>query len=120
MCSLILFSRHSLLASELLRSLLLELRPEGKGQAVVVVGVLEDSQADRSGVLPGQKLVAISDPIRPGSMWSLGDRPSLRFVRDIFNAMRNKDVELELTSVALYASFAEAALRAGMEFPWCA
>ena len=52
------------MASELLRSLLLELRPEGRGQAVVVVGVLEGSQADRTGVMPGQKILAISDPIR--------------------------------------------------------
>ena len=39
--------RHYLRASELQRSLLLEVLPEGKGQAVIVVGVLEGSQADQ-------------------------------------------------------------------------
>ena len=52
---------------------------------------------------------------RPESMWSLGDRPSLRFVRDIFNSMRNKDVELEFTSDSVYESFVGPALRAGKE-----
>ena len=43
-------------------------------------------------------------------MWPLSDRPSLRFVRDIFSAMRNKDVEVELTAEAVYKAPAEVAV----------
>lgn len=56
--------RYLLVASALKRSLLLEVLPEGKGQAIIVVGVEEASEADKVGIVPGQKLLAISDPIR--------------------------------------------------------
>jgi len=89
-------------ANELQRSLLLDVLPEGKGQALVVVGVLEGSQADAAGIIPGQKILSISDPIRQDEMWSVGDRPSLRFFKDTLQVMRNKDVTIELSKSALY------------------
>ena len=60
---------------------------------------------------------------RPGDMWSLGDRPSLRFVKDILNAMRNKDVEIKLTAEPMYDSPAEPVVSqsgvGGMPVPAC-
>ncbi|KAG1679169.1 hypothetical protein FOA52_000525 [Chlamydomonas sp. UWO 241] len=94
----------SLEASALRVSLLLELLPEGRGQAVVVTGVLEGSEADKAGIVPGQKLLAVSDPIRPGEMWSCGDRPSLRFVKDTFTATRNKTIQIELSAKPLFTA----------------
>lgn len=124
-------------ASDLTRSLLLEIYPEGKGQAVVIVGVLEGSEADKvrakpadipqpcawlalrhpalpvqAGILPGQKIIAISDAIRPDTLWPLGSRASLRFVKDTFSMMRNKDVGLQL-SPPTYTAFAGTVSDAG-------
>ncbi|GAX83782.1 hypothetical protein CEUSTIGMA_g11207.t1 [Chlamydomonas eustigma] len=96
-------------ANELQRSLLLEVLPEGKGQALIIVGVLEGSQADKAGIVPGQKILSISDPIRQGEMWSMGDRPSLRFFKDTLQAMRNKEVAIELSKAALYSARPEQA-----------
>jgi hypothetical protein len=56
----------------------------------------------KAGVVPGQKLISISDPIRPDQQWSLQDRPSLRFVKDLINANRNKDLSIEMSAKALY------------------
>lgn len=46
-------------------------------------------------------------------MWTLNDKPSLRFVKDTITALRNKEVQLRLTSTAVYTSQAYAAIDAG-------
>mmetsp|Transcript_33110 Transcript_33110/g.98475 ORF Transcript_33110/g.98475 Transcript_33110/m.98475 type:complete len:348 (-) Transcript_33110:757-1800(-) len=91
-------------ANPLRSSLLLQLLPEGRGQAVVVVGVLEGSEADKVGIVPGQKVVSISDPVRPDEMWPLNDRPSLRFVKDTLAAMRSKRVKVEFSALPLFTA----------------
>ncbi len=50
---------------------------------------------EQLGVQRGQKLNALSDPIRYGTMWSLEDRPSLRFVVDTFKMRRSSPIDLE-------------------------
>lgn len=46
------------------------------------------------GVRRGQRLLALSDPLRYGQMWSLLDRPSLRFVIDTFKMRRSSPIDL--------------------------
>lgn len=71
-----------------------EVLAEGKGQAVVVVDVTKDSEAFEAGIVRGQKLVGVSDPVRDSEVWELGDRPSIRFVRDAIRARRMGYVQL--------------------------
>ena len=51
----------------------------------------------QAGVLQGQRLYEISDPIRADEMWVLNDRPSLRFVRDAFSMRRSPTIDLVLS-----------------------
>ncbi len=51
----------------------------------------------QAGVLRGQRLYEISDPIRADEMWVLNDRPSLRFVRDAFSMRRSPTIDLVLS-----------------------
>lgn len=74
--------------------------PEGRGQAVRVSQVAAGSEAEAAGVQVGQKLRAISDPVRQGEMWTLGDAPSVRFVRDALRLRRSGVVELVLEELA--------------------
>ncbi|GLI67414.1 hypothetical protein VaNZ11_011609, partial [Volvox africanus] len=80
---------------EVLQSVRLGLVPMGKGQAVVVTEVAEGSAAEQLGVRRGQKLNALSDPMRYGTMWNLEDRPSLKFVVDTFKMRRSSPIDLE-------------------------
>ncbi|GFR52466.1 hypothetical protein Agub_g14969, partial [Astrephomene gubernaculifera] len=56
----------------------------------------EGSRAEQLGVRRGQKLVALSDPLRYGTLWALQDRPSLRFVVDTFRMRRGAPLDLQL------------------------
>ncbi|GLC45288.1 hypothetical protein PLESTB_000716300 [Pleodorina starrii] len=80
---------------EALQTVRLGLVPQGKGQAIVVTEVAEGSRAEELGVRRGQKLNALSDPMRYGTMWSLLERPSLRFVVDTFKMRRSSPIDLE-------------------------
>lgn len=51
----------------------------------------------QAGVLRGQRLYEISDPIRADEMWVLNDRPSLRFVRDALSMRRAPTIDLVLS-----------------------
>lgn len=76
-------------------ALTLDLIPEGRGQAVVVVAVAPGSAAEAAGVTPGCKILAVSDPNR-GELWELKDRPSLRFVRDALRMRQGPTVDIVL------------------------
>jgi hypothetical protein len=52
----------------------------------------------------GQKLSAISNPSQPGDMWSLNERPSLRFVTDAVRLTRQTSVTVEVTEIAASAA----------------
>ncbi|PNH08534.1 hypothetical protein TSOC_004905 [Tetrabaena socialis] len=88
---------------EALQTVKLDLVPDGKGQAVVVTEVAEGSQAEELGVRRGQKLNALSDPMRYGTMWNLQDRPSLRFVVDTFKMRRASPIDLEFEPMLGFA-----------------
>ncbi|KAL6764706.1 hypothetical protein V8C86DRAFT_2468547 [Haematococcus lacustris] len=85
------------LASRLVeQTVRLEVIPEGKGQAVIVVEVVPGSPAAQAGVVRGQKLVGISDPVRDSEVWQMSDRPSLRFVKDTLKMRRMGQTQLVL------------------------
>lgn len=84
----------TLKGAEALATVRLGLVPDGQGQAVVVTEVAEGSRAEELGVRRGQRLLALSDPLRYGQMWSLLDRPSLRFVIDTFKMRRSSPIDL--------------------------
>ncbi len=46
------------------------------------------TRAAQAGVRAGLKLAGIGDPMRPGTLWPLNDRPSLRFVTETFAMCR--------------------------------
>lgn len=71
----------------------MELFPDGRGQAVIIVGIVPGSAAEAAGLRPGHKVLAVSDPNR-NEMWQLRDRPSLRFVRDAIRMKQGPTVEL--------------------------
>ena len=95
-------------AGDLPRDVLLEIFSDGGiGQQVIVVGVMEGSQADKAGIVPGMKLLAISDAVRTDVTWPLGNRPSLRFVKDTVLAIaagagKDKEMQIEFTSRAVF------------------
>lgn len=51
------------------------------------------------GLKAGAQLVAMSDPFRPGEMSRLGDRASLRFVRDSIRLTASPTVTLEFVQL---------------------
>ena len=57
--------------------------PNSRGQDIVLCEVQPSSAAADSGLRVGQKLLAISDPVRQNEMWQLNDRASFRFVRSV-------------------------------------
>mmetsp|Transcript_28172 Transcript_28172/g.71821 ORF Transcript_28172/g.71821 Transcript_28172/m.71821 type:complete len:268 (-) Transcript_28172:332-1135(-) len=78
------------------RNIQLEVVPLGKGQAIVVSKVEAGSEAAQAGIVRGQKLVGLSDPVRDTEVWDMGDRPSLRFVRDAMKLRRQGQIQLVL------------------------
>lgn len=68
----------------------------GRGKAIMISRVAPGSEAEQAGVRPGQRLLAVSDPVRRDEVWPLGDRSSLRYVRDALRMRRCDTVTLEL------------------------
>jgi len=62
--------------------------------SVYVSGVASGSEVAEAGVMPGQILRAVSDPIKKDEMWVLSDAERLRFVKDAINTTRNYAVTL--------------------------
>lgn len=95
-----------------------ELR-SGSGRAATVIAVsavADESEAWALGVRPGDRLLGISDPVRPAVLWELADSASLRFVRDALRLRVSPSIELQLgpgaAADALRASQAGQALAA--------
>lgn len=66
---------------------------------IIIKSVTPGSQASKEGILPGSKLLAISDPIRDnGPLWTLNDRASIRFVRDALRLRTSSNVTIVVTS----------------------
>jgi len=102
------------------QSLRWALEPAAAGVILVVVAsVAAGSEAEREGVVPGARLLALSDPIREGEVWEVGARPgatpSLGRIRDALRMRRSRTVRLVFetrreTAAAAAAAAAEAFL----------
>ncbi len=86
--------------------------PNRTGADIVLCEVIPDSAAAIAGLRVGQKLLAISDPVRQNEMWQLNDRASFRFVRDAFRMRRWPVIELVVTPDACLADELQAVLQA--------
>jgi predicted metalloprotease with PDZ domain len=76
--------------------LLLEARTVKKNQEIIISGVRQASKLWESGVRPGDKLVAISDPNLEDVVWELDSTSSLRFVRDALRMRIPDTITLEV------------------------
>jgi hypothetical protein len=66
---------------------------------IIIKSVTPGSQASKAGILPGSRLLAISDPIRDnGPLWTLNDRASIRFVRDALRLRTSGTITIVVTS----------------------
>jgi hypothetical protein len=63
---------------------------------IIVSAVAPGSEAAEAGVRAGDRLLALSDPVRASAMWDLNDKASLRFVRDALRLRVASDVTLLL------------------------
>ncbi|KAK9831946.1 hypothetical protein WJX81_001856 [Elliptochloris bilobata] len=76
-----------------------EVRTRSGEQFIVVSAVAYDSEAQQEGVRPGQRLLALSDPIRGAEMWPITpSTSSLSRVRDAFKLRRAPTVDLVLSA----------------------
>jgi len=63
---------------------------EAEGPVIFVTGVAIGSEAEAAGVTPGQRLVAVSDPINDGELWFLDGSERLAFVLDAIRSAQNR------------------------------
>lgn len=88
--------RVSLRTSEARASLRFAELRSGRTTVVAVSEVADESEAWACGVRPGDRLTAISDPVRPAVLWELADSASLRFVRDALRLRVSPSIELQV------------------------
>lgn len=75
--------------------------PNRRGSDIALASVAPGSTAEAAGLRPGQRLIALSDPVRQQELWQLNERASLRFVRDAFRMRRTAMVTLVVTPAPL-------------------
>ena len=61
---------------------------EREGPVIFVTGVAIGSAAEAAGVTPGQRLVAVSDPVNDGELWFIDGTERLAFVNDAIRSTR--------------------------------
>ena len=61
---------------------------EREGPVIFVTGVAIGSAAEAAGVTPGQRLVALSDPVNDGELWFIDGTERLAFVNDAIRSTR--------------------------------
>jgi|AntAceMinimDraft_12_1070368.scaffolds.fasta_scaffold27870_2 hypothetical protein len=71
-----------------------------QGSVIFVTGVAIGSAAEAAGVTPGQRLVALSDPITAGQLWFLGGTERLAFVLDAIKSTRAYEMTIIFESEA--------------------
>lgn len=64
---------------------------------ILVSKVKPGSVAEQEGLKMGQRLLAISNPSQPEDLWTLNERPSLRYVLDAIRLTRNDSVTMEVS-----------------------
>ena len=67
---------------------------ETEGPVIFVTGVAIGSAAEAAGVVPGQRLVALSDPVNDGDLWFLDGSERLAFVLDAIRSTRQYECTL--------------------------
>jgi hypothetical protein len=70
------------------------------GSYVIVSAVALESEAHGLGVRPGDRVLALSDPVRPTVLWELKENASLRFVKDALRLRVAPEVEMLLQPCA--------------------
>ena len=65
---------------------------------IFVTGVAIGSRAEAAGVVPGQRLVALSDPVNDGDLWFLDGTERLAFVQDAIRSTRQYECTIVLES----------------------
>ena len=71
---------------------------EREGPVIFVTGVAIGSRAEAAGVVPGQRLVALSDPVNDGDLWFLDGTERLAFVQDAIRSTRQYECTIVLES----------------------
>ena len=69
-----------------------------EGPVIFVTGVALGSAAEAAGVVPGQRLVALSDPVNDGDLWFLDGTERLAFVLDAIRSTRQYSTTLVFES----------------------
>lgn len=73
---------------------------EEEGPVIFVTGVAIGSAAEAAGVTPGQRLVALSDPVNDGELWFIDGSERLAFVVDAIRSTRKYDMTIVFESEA--------------------
>lgn len=71
---------------------------ETEGPVIFVTGVAVGSAAEAAGVTPGQRLVALSDPVNDGDLWFIDGSERLAFVMDAIRSTRAYDMQIVFES----------------------
>ena len=89
-----------------------------ENRAIFVSGVAFDSEAERKGIKPGMRLVAITDPVDKAEMWQIPKNVTFVRAMDAIRSTRAYDIQLTFEKEALITremvEYAKA-LRAGDE-----
>jgi len=65
-------------------------------RAIFVSGVARESDCERCGVVPGQRLRALTNPVDKSKLWVVGDTERLAFVKDAIRSTRAEEMVLVL------------------------
>ncbi len=65
-------------------------------RAIFVSGVARESDCERCGVVPGQRLRALTNPVDKSKLWVVGDAERLAFVKDAIRSTRAEEMVLVL------------------------
>jgi hypothetical protein len=72
----------------------------GRNKVVLIEAVATGSEAFAAGARPGDKVVAMSDPVRDAVMWTLSaNDASLRFIKDALRLRVSDDITLVLEAI---------------------
>jgi hypothetical protein len=72
----------------------------GSNKVVLIEAVATGSEAFAAGARPGDKVVAMSDPVRDAVMWTLSaNDASLRFIKDALRLRVSDDITLVLEAI---------------------
>jgi len=65
-------------------------------RAIFVSAVARESDVERAGVVPGQRLRALTNPVDKTKLWIVSDAERLAFVKDAIRSTRQENITLVL------------------------